>query len=280
MTIGAARSHGFKLDEAVLQSQSARVTGVLNAMRPLHDQALKSPEAMKQIPLIEINEVNTTDTWLLSGMATQKDPASPATAAMAMVLARQQMPDGSWSFSIPREPMQSSFFTFTALAVRSLQAYGPRTSAKEISTRIRRARTWLLKAPARTSDDLTFRLLGLKWSGASAAQIEKATRDLERAQRPDGGWAQMPGLHSDAYATGEALYALREGARVSSQSALYQRGVRFLLRTQDDDGSWFVNKRALPANNYFDAGFPHGESQYASFNGTCWATMALLDALR
>jgi hypothetical protein len=38
-----------------------------------------------------------------------------------------------------------------------------------------------------------------------------------------------------------------------------------------------VNKRAFPANNYFDAGFPHGESQYASFNGTCWATMALLE---
>ena len=51
-----------------------------------------------------------------------------------------------------------------------------------------------------------------------------------------------------------------------------------MLRTQDEDGSWFVNKRAIPANNYFNAGFPHGESQYASFNGTCWATMALLQA--
>ncbi len=59
---------------------------------------------------------------------------------------------------------------------------------------------------------------------------------------------------------------------------MYQRGVRFLLRTQEADGSWFVNKRAIPLNNYFDTGFPHGQSQYASFNATCWATMALLPA--
>ena len=31
--------------------------------------------------------------------------------------------------------------------------------------------------------------------------------------------------------------------------------------------------------DYFDAGFPHGQSQFSSFNGTCWATMALLLAV-
>jgi hypothetical protein len=40
-----------------------------------------------------------------------------------------------------------------------------------------------------------------------------------------------------------------------------------------------VNRRAIPANNYFDAAFPHGQSQYASFNATCWAMMALLPAV-
>ena len=55
--------------------------------------------------------------------------------------------------------------------------------------------------------------------------------------------------------------------------------MQFLLRTQEEDGSWFVNKRAMPINNYFDAAFPHGQSQYASFNATCWATMALLPAV-
>ena len=57
-----------------------------------------------------------------------------------------------------------------------------------------------------------------------------------------------------------------------------QRGVQFLLRTQDEDGSWFVPKRVEPRNLFFDAAFPHGEAQYASFNATCWATMALVQA--
>ena len=74
-----------------------------------------------------------------------------------------------------------------------------------------------------------------------------------------------------------ALYALKMSG-VESSDAAFQRGVRFLLRTQDEDGSWYVNKRAIPANSYFDAGFPHGESQYISFAATCWAVMALMEA--
>jgi hypothetical protein len=85
-------------------------------------------------------------------------------------------------------------------------------------------------------------------------------------------------MQSDAYATGQALYALNESGMPVSDP-VYQRGVKYLLRTQDRDGTWFVNKRAIPANNYLDAGFPHGESQCASFNGTCWAMMALLETV-
>ena len=68
------------------------------------------------------------------------------------------------------------------------------------------------------------------------------------------------------------------GGATSSDPA-FAKGIQYLLRTQQDDGSWFVGKRAIPANNYFDASFPYGESQYASFNGTCWATMALLETI-
>jgi hypothetical protein len=108
--------------------------------------------------------------------------------------------------------------------------------------------------------------------------LHGAAAEILADQRPDGGWAQAPGSQSDAYATGQALYALRVGGGVKASNPAWRRGMRFLLRTQDADGSWFVNKRAVPANNYFSTGFPHGESQYASFNGTCWALLALLKA--
>ncbi|HLV81307.1 MAG TPA: ankyrin repeat domain-containing protein [Chthonomonadaceae bacterium] len=279
ITTGAARERGFVLDPAADHAQSERIVGTVNALAPLHAQALKNPEVMKNLPLYEIGEIPTTYSFLLAGMAAQKQPATAATGAMAMVLARQQSPDGSWIFMLPRIPMQSSNFTFTALSLLSLKAYGPRADAAEIAARIRRARAWLLAAPAVTNEDRSFRLLGLKWAWASEAERRQALDDLRAQQRPDGGWSQQAGLQSDAYATGQALYALHAAGGLPIADPVYRRGVAFLLRTQDEDGSWFVNKRAMPANNYFNAGFPHGESQYASFNGTCWATLALLQTL-
>ena len=260
MATGMARNHGFSLNPAMTKPQDGRMNGVLMAMKPLHEQALKNAEVMKQVPLIEINEVNTLDTWLLSGMAAQKYPPNAATESMTDVLARQQSTEGGWTMSLPRAPMQSSPFTFTALAVQCLEAYG---SKKETSGRIERARAWLAKTPAKNSEDRAGRILGLKWAHADSADLSKATKEIMSDQRPDGGWAQLPGMRSDAYATGQALYALREGGGVSVSSAAYQKGVKYLLRTQDEDGSWFVNKRAIPANNYFDGGFPHGGPRHS-----------------
>ena len=276
---GMASDHGFKLDSAIQKEQSARVNGALNALRPLHEGALKNSEVMKQVPLIEINEVNTLDTWILAGRAAQKEAPNSAAAAMTSVLARQQSSNGCWSMSLPRSPMQSSPFTFTALSIRSLVAYAPKSESKKIVAQIKSAQAWLTTTPAKSSEDRASQLLGLKWASADATALKKVTETIKADQRHDGGWSQLPTLSSDAYATGQALYALHEGGGMSISDPIYQQGVQFLLRTQDADGSWFVNKRAIPANNYFNAGFPHGQSQYSSFNGSCWAMMALLETV-
>ena len=279
MATGAVRDRGFLLNPLVERMQTDRINDMMTALQPLHLRALKDPEAMKQVPLIEIEEVTTADSWILAGMAAHKQPSSEANGAMAMVLARQQLPDGHWQFSGPRVPMQSSFFTMTALSVQSLRTYAPRSYAGEVAKRVAEAKTWLMQAPTQTSEDRAFRLLGLKWAGANVTERQKAIDDLRADQRPDGGWSQLPSLQSDAYATGQALYALHLAGDLPVTDPVYTRGVRFLLIHQDEDGSWFVNKRATPNNNYFDAGFPHGQSQYASFNGTCWAMMALAQTI-
>jgi hypothetical protein len=253
---GVARQRGLAIDKGVAQAQFQRISEMLGGLRPLHLKALKDPNVMKTVPLIEIQEVTPVYTFVLAGLFSHGKPANEAISAA---------------------PMQSSYFTYTALAVQAIQAYAPKGA--ERADRLRRAREWLLTTPTETSEDRTFRLLGLKWADARLDQRRKAIDELRAEQRPDGGWPQLPSLQSDAYATGQALYALHVAGGMPVTDPVYQRGVAFLLRTQEEDGSWFVNKRAIPANNYFSAAFPHGESQYASFNATCWATMALLQTV-
>ena len=82
-------------------------------------------------------------------------------------------------------------------------------------------------------------------------------------------------MESDAYATGEALVALRESGVVPAGDPAIRRGVEYLLRTQFEDGSWFVKSRAVPIQVYFESGFPHGADQWISAAATAWAVSAL-----
>jgi hypothetical protein len=66
---------------------------------------------------------------------------------------------------------------------------------------------------------------------------------------------------------------------VATTDAAYQRGVRFLLGTQQENGSWYVRTRALAFQPSFDAGFPGGHDQFVSAAASGWATMALTLAL-
>ena len=79
---------------------------------------------------------------------------------------------------------------------------------------------------------------------------------------------------STAFATGRALVALHTAGLPISGSA-YQKGVKYLLSTQQEDGSWFIRSRSMTFQPDFDSGFPHGYDQWLSAAGTSWATLAL-----
>jgi squalene cyclase len=102
----------------------------------------------------------------------------------------------------------------------------------------------------------------------------RATRDVLDMQRADGGWSDLANSSSTAYATGRALVALQT-AGLPVNDAAFQKGVKYLLSTQSEDGSWLVKTRALAFQPYFETGFPHGVNQSMSSAGTGWATMAL-----
>ena len=82
------------------------------------------------------------------------------------------------------------------------------------------------------------RLLYEQRFGAPDAFVAMRQQLLER-QNADGGWSVLAGAKSDAFSTGQGLYALRV-AGVASEDAVTRRAQRYLLDTQNANGSWTV----------------------------------------
>ena len=163
--------------------------------------------------------------------------------------------------------------------MRALQMYAPKPYRREYLEAVERARNWLATAKAEATEERAFRVLGLSWAEAGKPIIDSAVRELMAAQQSGGGWAQLPSMTTDAYATGEALVAL-EQVGIGLSNRAFRRGVEFLLRTQLEDGSWYVPSRSEPIQAYFESGFPHRADQWISAAATAWATTALASTTR
>lgn len=268
VALAHARERGFQLDETSLARQ---LTVQQSSWSKTRDAAyeLKPPQPD---PPIVIG-------YGLQGLHALGYQPDDLTAAMAWYLAETQLPDGSWPGLDVRPPMEAGQIMGTALTVKALQKYAPPYQTRPVQERIARARHWLEQCQPPDPTQRVFRYLGLGWAGATPSDLQAETRELLKLQRPDGGWAALPALESDAWATGLTLAAFHEvGGLVASHSA-YRRGIEFLLRTQYDDGSWWVKSRTWPFQPHFDSGFPHGKDQWISAAGTSWAVIALLNTI-
>jgi len=250
------------------------------------DRGLPAPAKIPQLPqsmtgqtpsrIIDLVVIATAGLgWEMFDLATNHAPADEYTDATVWYLKAMQTPEGHWSANESRRPpMSSGEYQATALAIYSLKAYGRPAEQAEDAKAIARAAAWLEAAKPGNTQDRAFQLLGLAWAGAKPASINASARALIAAQRLDGSWSQLPTMDSDAYATGQALYALNAGG-ISATHAAYAGGVRYLLRTQAADGTWHVKSRSIWLQPYFDSGFPYGNDQWISAAGTSWAAMAL-----
>lgn len=203
------------------------------------------------------------------------------TAAAAEYLLKTQPERAHWRTTSNRPPTEASDFTTTYLALRALRVWGPgaKLDADKIAKRVEGSRAWLVKTAAKDTEDRAFRLLALKEAGADAKEVAAAAWDLLKAQRADGGWAQLDSAFSDAYATGAALVALHEAGGLKADAPAYRAGLTYLLKTQRADGTWHVRSRSRPFQPYYESGFPHEKDQFISIAASGWATAALLFAV-
>ena len=201
-------------------------------------------------------------------------PSAGTDAVVAYVAAKQQT-GGNWrGVGGSRAPMQDGDFSRTALAIRALSVYGMPGRKAELDKRIAQGAKWLASETPFATEPRVMQLLGLHWAKAETGLQASRLRELTSLQRGDGGWGQSQFLETDAYATGLVLYTLHEMG-VASTDAAFRRGVDFLLRTQKEDGSWYVKNRAMKLQPYFESGFPYEHDQWISTAATAWASIAL-----
>jgi len=251
------------------------------------ERGLPAPKLIPQLPahmhannaerLMDLNTVAIISLgWELFDSGMNRVPADQYTDSVVRFLKMTQTPEGNWpAFQSRRPPMSSGVFQSAAMSVYSIRHYGRAEDKADTARVLARAAAWLEANPAAGTQDQAFRLMGLAWSGASPASISAAAKELAANQRADGGWSQFATMASDAYATGEALYALNAAGNMPTTNPVYRNGVKYLLRTQAADGSWHVASRSIWLQPYFESGFPYAHDQWISVAGTGWAVMAL-----
>ncbi|MET0617616.1 MAG: ankyrin repeat domain-containing protein [Luteibacter sp.] len=263
-----ARAHGVAVDEAVATANAP---------------SLVSSDVDAALRFDNVIEPALQEGYrLVAAHAAGVEP-NFGTALMARFLIARQRPAGDWSGLNQRPPSSSSDFAKTAIGLRAVQLFHHRADTEAARQSVARAAAWLRSHQARDTEGRTYQLLGLHWTGSDAATRARLARALIATQRSDGGWGSIEGRASEAYSTGEALFALHEAGGVATSNVNWQRGIAFLTRTQAADGSWHVPSRlhdpARLSPAYFESGYPYGNDQFISVAGAAWAVMALARAL-
>jgi len=264
----AARERGLPVDEAIARADALKAFTFADLDRAIQYTHVIEPAMDDAYRMVAAHAAGVTPNL--------------ATAVYARLLISRQNREGDWDGFHQRPPSSYSRFTMAALGLRAVQLYHHTSQKAAAAAAVARARTFLESKPARATEERAYQIIGLKWAGADRGTLQRLSRELKATQRPDGGWSALPGRESEVYSTAQALVALRDGG-VGEIDPGWQRGLAFLLKTQQPDGSWRMATRLNPpaplSPPYFDAGYPEGRNQFISMTGAGWAVMALASAL-
>jgi hypothetical protein len=186
----------------------------------------------------------------------------------------KQQPDGSWEFfaTLRRPPINESQTTDAAWIIMALEGETGPDAPESQRAALSRAIAWLdATKPSDSHQDKVLKVLMGTRSAKPRETMQGTINELLALQRADGGWSQtVPELKSDAFATGQTLYALSLAGYTAERPEI-ERAIDFLAATQKPDGSWPMTSRSTPD------GRPGGAKSLTPI--TCaagaWATLGL-----
>jgi squalene-hopene/tetraprenyl-beta-curcumene cyclase len=165
---------------------------------------------------------------------------------VAAQLTEYQAEDGSLRTSDRRFPVEIGEMQATTQAMQAWRQAFERSADERWLAPMRKAEAYLqarakklAEDPGASIVDMNYAAIGLSSAGAQGTESTMRTiagrlRDL---QRGDGGWGFQANDASNAFATGQTLYALRMlGA--SDADTTVARGTKWLLDHQAGDGGW------------------------------------------
>jgi squalene-hopene/tetraprenyl-beta-curcumene cyclase len=256
--LNEGKRRGYTVDEKALAE--------LTAWAVARDIPAKTPPKQGQI------DVNQAPLMLALGIeaGNAKDAEAGLKKLLASVLS-DQGEDGSWKLSYEFRPIGSSPETLTALALLALSAPNTPDMGQEGKAAQEKGLKWLRAANADDEPQVTtLRLVLWRRLSLPATEWEPLVKKLRGAQNADGGWGQTKGAKSDAYATGQVLYALAEAGVTPGDEAV-RKAQSFLAKAQREDGAWPMVSRAIMRD-----GKPPKNLDPITHAGSAWAVMGLV----
>jgi hypothetical protein len=162
-------------------------------------------------------------------------------------IVNKQQADGSWEFfaTLRRPPINESQTTDAAWIVMALKDETGETAPEAQRAALGKAIAWLDAKSADLHQEKVLKVL-LAVRLARREEVQSTIDELLALQRADGGWSQtVPELKSDAFATGQTLYALSLAGYTADRPEI-KRAIDFLVATQMPDGSWPMISRSTP----------------------------------
>lgn len=256
-----ARARGFSVDREILDDLIRRTLDDPVEAKLLSNGAIPSVAPGERKPF-----ALSTAYGLLAAAAVPEAELSPAARKgrdeLRSYIEKSQNDDGSWTHGGGRPPMLESEEIMTLDGALALALSGPADGPA-----LSKAREWLETRPAGSLQARLLRLL--LGAGRKERPPDEAIHGVLSLQNADGGWSQTAGMGSDAYATGQALYALAR-AGVPLDRPEIEKARAFLVATQTDDGSWQMASRPQKEGDE-----PAKDVGPITMAGTAWAALGL-----